>query len=262
MGVSVPQIELHQPIRAPLDLVWKACVSPHGLANWQADEARGEARLGGKLTLRWPAFDATVELNVLDLVPYQRVVLSHGATTVEMRFEDNLVTLVQRGLSAQDDAEGLESSWRIALAQLAHCVERHPGRRRRVSWLVRSLRCSPESVYLCFTDPHLMDHWLTASGTIPRSGEPYQLSLKGGQRLRGTVLANVVGRDIALSCSKLGEAVLTLRTLPSPTRPGERLIALVWSEWGPPPMATDEILDELDGALDRLVGILGRCGRG
>jgi uncharacterized protein YndB with AHSA1/START domain len=254
-------IELQQRIEAPLEQIWNACASAKGIANWQADEARGEARRGGKLTLHWAAFDATVELDILDFIPYQRMLVSSGGTsTVEFRFEDNLVTLTHRGLGEDDDAEGLSSSWRIALAQLAHSLERHAGRRRRVHWLVRPVSFSPESLYLCFTDPNLLELWLTQDSAIPAEGMPYALKLKNGLHLSGQVLTNVEGRDLALSCESRGDAVLTLRSMPSPIASASRLLALVWSEWGPRTDATDELLEEFDAALDRLVGVLGRGG--
>jgi uncharacterized protein YndB with AHSA1/START domain len=253
-------IELRQRIEAPIEQIWNACASPRGIANWQADEARGEARRGGKLTLHWAAFDATVELDVVDLVPYQRMLLSSGTSTVEFRFDDNLVTLTHRGLGEDDDAEGLSSSWRIALAQLAHSLERHAGRRRTVHWLVRPVSFSPEALYLCFTERHLLQQWLTQSGEIPAEGETYTLTLKNGLHLSGRALANIAGRDVALSCEGTGNAVLTLRSMPSPVGAGTRLLALVWSEWGPAADTSDELLEEFGAALDRLIGLLGRGG--
>lgn len=253
-------IELRQHVRAPLEAIWNACASARGIANWQADDAQGEARRGGKLTLRWEAFDATVELDVLDLVPYQRMLLSSGGSTVEFRFDDNWVTLTQRGLDEQDDAEGLSSSWRVALAQLAHSLECHPGKRRRVHWLVRPVNFSPESLYLCFTESSLLSGWLTSSGAIPAEGEAYELELKSGLRLAGRVLANIPGRDVALSCDASGHSLLTLRSMPSPLASEQRLLALVWSEWGTAVGDTDELLEEFDSALDRLAALLGRGG--
>lgn len=253
-------IEVSQHISAPLDLIWRACSSARGLASWQADEAEGEAVRGGKLSLYWAAFNARVEVSVLDLVPYRRMLLRHGDSVVEFLFDHQQVTLIHGGLTGDDDREGLASSWKVALAQLAHCVERHPGRQRRVHWLVRQVRSTPGSVYLGFSDPHLLDLWLTNSGGIAEQGQPYKLALKSGQLLTGTVLAHIPGRDLVLSCDSFDESLLTLRTLPSPLSSDERLVALVWSEWGPPNPLAEELLDDLQGAMDRLESLLSRGG--
>lgn len=252
-------IELTQRINAPTSLIWQACVEPRGLSNWQADEAEGQARAGGKLQLHWSAFDSTVELSIIDWQPERRVVLAQGDTQVEFRFDEQLLTLVQHGLGPDDDVEGLRSSWRIALAQLAHCVERHPNRQRRVEWLVRKAAATPELVYLALTDRRL-NKWLCQQGTIAAEGERYRMLLTGGQELVGQVLANVPGRDIALGCENVGDAVLVFRTFPSPGQPGERLIAAVWSEWGPPRELADDVIESVDAALERLVNLLERVG--
>ncbi len=254
------QIELSQTITAPIDLIWQMCASPKGISAWQADEAEGEARLGGTLTLHWVAFGARVDLNVIDMVRYERLVLRHGESVVEFRFDHNLVTLTHSGLASDDDTEGLSSSWRIALAQLAHCAERHPGRQRRVQWMVRQVAATPESVYLGFTDPNLLTLWLTSSGAIPAEGEDYQMWLKSGQHLVGKVLAHVPGRDVVLRCDSMGDALLTLRTLPSPTSSSERLMALVLSEWGPPSAQSQQLAEDLEDAMDRLAGVLNSGG--
>jgi uncharacterized protein YndB with AHSA1/START domain len=254
------EIEVRQRISAPLDLIWRACSSGRGISTWQADQAEGDVRLGGTLTLRWLAFGARVDLSVVDFIPYERLVLRHGTSEVELQFDDNLVTLRHRGLESSDDAEGLASSWRIALAQLAHCVERHPGRQRRVSWLVRTLRTSPESAYLGFTDPHLLTQWLLGSGSVPDEGEPFRMWLTSGQLLSGRVLAHVPGRDVVLRCENANESLLTLRTLPSPTSASERIVALVWSEWGALRAESQRLVRDLDAAADRLKLLLTSGG--
>lgn len=252
-------IELTQRINAPTKLIWRTCVEPQGLSNWQSDEAEGQARAGGTLQLHWSAFDSTVELTIVDWEPERRVVFAQGETRVEFCFDDHLVTLIQHGITANDDIDGLRSSWRIALAQLAHCVERHPDRQRRVEWLVRKAATTPELVYLALTDPRL-NRWLCRRGGIVGEGERYEMLLTGGQELHGRVLANVPGRDIALSCENVGEAVLVFRTLPSPGDPTQRLLAAVWSEWGPPRELADDVIESVDASLEQLVNLLSRVG--
>lgn len=268
MNRHAAAIELRQRVAAPLDQVWTACSSPRGLMNWQADQASGEARKGGRLTLSWNAFGARLDLDVIELVPYERIVLNHGESVVELSFDEELVTLRHSGPEAEFDAEGLRSSWQLALAQLAHSVERHPGRKRRVRWFVRRMRCTPEAAYLCFTDQHLLARWLGSSPGIGATGTPTQLDLPGGQRLSGSVLSRAEGRDVALRCESFDDAVLGMRTLPAEPEPlardtaGEqRLVALVWSEWGRPRRNAGELSTELAESLRRLSLLLEDCAR-
>jgi uncharacterized protein YndB with AHSA1/START domain len=252
-------IELRQPIEATAEALWKACILPHGIANWQADEAEGDARLGGTLRLHWSAFSSTVELTIVEWVPNQRVAFRQGETVVEFQFDNAGVTLIQRGLDANDDIEGLRSSWRLALAHLAHSVERHPGRERRVEWLVRQVRATPELVYLALTDPNL-SQWLRSHGGITAEGMKYSLTFPNGPTISGRVLTNVSGRDICLACEEAGDALLAFRTFPAPGAPGERIIAAVWSEWGPPRELADDIVEAIDASLEQLVAVLARVG--
>lgn len=250
-------IELWQPVEAPIDQVWLACSSARGLMNWQADEAQGEARKGGVLTLSWLAFGARLELQVLELVPYERIVLGHGDSTVQISLDEGRVHLLHSGPEARADADGLRSSWQLALAQLAHSLERHPGKKRTVQWLLRRMQCSAGAAHLCFTEATLLRRWLGEGNSIDPPGSPYALRLDGGQRLRGRVLAHAPGRDVALSSELHGDAVLGLRTFPLPD--GERIVALSWSEWGRPRRGSGELCEQLTRCLHRLGPVLDGC---
>jgi hypothetical protein len=227
--------------------------------NWQADEAQGEARKGGVLTLSWLAFGARLDLEVRDLIPYQRIVLGHGDSTVELSLTDGGVHLLHSGPEAGSDGDGLRSSWRLALAQLAHCVERHPGKKRSVQWLLRRMRCSAGAAHLCFSEAELLRRWLGQSSTLGDAGSEYELMLDGGQRLSGRVLAHIPGRDVALSCEGYGDSVLGLRTFP--LAGAERIVALSWSQWGRPRRGSSEVCEQLARCLFRLGSLLDGCAQ-
>jgi uncharacterized protein YndB with AHSA1/START domain len=252
------RLEVRQQIDAPRELIWRACASPEGLANWQADSAEGESRLGGKLRLRWAAFGAEIELEIVQWAPPRRVTFRQGGSLVDFHVDDRRLTVVQRDADGLDDAAGLQSSWQLALAQLAHWVQRHPGRQRSVQWLVDEMTTTPELVYLALTEPELRSRWLTEPPDTPLAdvGEEYRMQLAGGPELSGTVLAKIEGRDVGLSCREAGEATLMVRTLPSPTQSNSRLVALCWSEWGPPRESGRRVVRCLADALHRLPTIV------
>jgi uncharacterized protein YndB with AHSA1/START domain len=256
-------LELDQTIEAPRDVIWKACATADGLARWQADSAEGEAKVGSTLTLHWNAFGASVELDVVALEPRERIVLRSADSEVEFRVRDDGLTLRHRSAEVDEDREGLESSWRVALSGLAHCAERHPGRRRRVSWFVRQAQTSPEAAHAFFTDPHCLNSWLTRSGSIGPEGSDAVLVFKNAPTASGRVLANVTGRDVAVSCREYGDALLSFRTLPAPMPRGagpERVLAITLSEWGPPREPSRALKTQLDGALAKLARVLASGG--
>jgi uncharacterized protein YndB with AHSA1/START domain len=255
-------IRLEQSIAASRALIWQACASVEGISRWQADQTEGELRAGGRVTLHWAAFGTSVELDVVELVTLERLVFTPGSSRVELEIGERNLTLSHSGLELEDDVEGLASSWRLALAQLAHSVERHPGEPRKVEWLLRRARTSPESAYFFFTDPHCLSLWLTTAGGIGEPGSDYDLRVRGGFELRGSVLQNVSGRDVAITCRNHGDAVLVLRTLPSPLSKQERVVALMWSEWGDNGSGNSGLLGQIERSLDPLVRLLDSGGKG
>ena len=247
-------IELVQPVRAERSLIWHACAEARGLAGWQADVAEGELDEGAIVTLSWPVIGASAALEIVELDPLKRIVLRNGDARVTLSVSEGQVELVHSGLAESDDLDGLEASWKVALALLSHFCERHPGKLRQVEWIVGRTRCSTEAAHTFFTDEGALSSWLTRRGAIPGAGQPFALELASGAPFTGTVLANCPGRDVCLSWAETGSSALVLRTLPTQD-PAERVIALSWSRWtaAPPPR---ERLEELESAHARLLEVL------
>jgi uncharacterized protein YndB with AHSA1/START domain len=255
-----PTLRLEQPIAAAPDLIWRALSSPQGLARWQADEAAGEVSEGGMIRLSWDAFGANVELKVLSCVPHQRLRLRHGASEVEFTLGEHNVSFTQYGLEPGEDVDGLRSSWTVSLAQLAHSVERHPGRRRHVDWAVRLATAAPETLHLYFTEPELLRLWLGETDGPLRVGDSYRCMLHTGTQLTGKVLALVPGRDVALTCDNLGEGVIIFRSIPNPLDTNLRIVAASVSQWGRPTRLASRLAEQLDAALGRLSNMSASIG--
>jgi hypothetical protein len=250
-------IALHQRVRAARSQIWAACGELSGLAAWQADEAAGELRVGGAVTLAWPALGLSVLLEVVELEQERKLTLRNADTLVEVEIDDELVTLTHDGVAAGDDRAGLESSWQMALALLAHHCEQHAERRRRVRWLIGATRCSAAAAHAFFTDPQALTSWFTRRGAIGEAGSELALELADGAPLTGRVLANVPGHDVAISWQEDAQSVLCMRTLPMPVDPAQRLVALCWSRWNDAP-APAQRLEELEAAHQRLLRALDR----
>jgi uncharacterized protein YndB with AHSA1/START domain len=241
------EVRVHQCLDASLLTVWEACASARGLARWQADRVQGRVRAGEKITLRWPMLNARAELEVLEADPHRLLRWRHLGSEVVMTFEPSGLTLTQTQVPAEH-REALASSWRISLAQLAHCTARHPGRDRRVYWATRAMPCSAQAAYLCFLDGSLIGQWLGQTASVNEDGR-FSLASSTGERFEGHVLVAVEGRDVALCIDSAAESTLVMRTLPNPLAPGERIVALCYSEWGAPQAAARAWVAEFDRAL-------------
>jgi hypothetical protein len=161
----------------------------------------------------------------------------------------------------EDDEElGTESSWRLALGTLAHYLTRYAGQPRETVWLVKPAKTTAEAAHAFFTLPDALGAWLgRATAPIGAPGSGYRIALGAGGTMSGLVLAHTEGRDLALRWDETNHSVLTLRTLPSPTGEDERLLVISWSRWADLDNA-ELIAGELDGALARLVQVLGTAG--
>jgi uncharacterized protein YndB with AHSA1/START domain len=253
------QVEVSQSVSAPPGLVWQACATPDGIQNWQADEVEGTIAPGARIRLRWPALRASMELEVLELEAGRRLVLRAGVSRVSVVLEPDRVRLTQDGLSGADECEGAASSWKAALALLAHHLEFHPHGRRRVEWYVQSAATSATAAHVFFTEPAALQTWLAQQATAIVPTATVHLQLAWGEQLTGRVLAHTPGRDVALSWPEQHDSALVLRTLPSPFDARQRLVAVVWSRWGnhPAPTATRE---GLAAAVRRLARALAQGG--
>jgi uncharacterized protein YndB with AHSA1/START domain len=247
-------IRIVQRVEAPLDLVWNACADARGLARWQADEVEGDVAPDSTLVMRWPDLRAELRVRVVELAEGRAVAFQAGDSLVRLELEPGSLSLTHSGLGSEDEARGSTSSWRAALAILAHGLARHPERDRRVHRRLQRARTRAETAHVFFTDRAALGAWLTRDGRVGATGETVALRLADGATLTGRVLSNEPGRDVALSWSEDDDSVLTLRTLPG-VEGGERLIALGWSRWTER-SAPDARLTQFEAALERLARML------
>ena len=254
-------IRLSWQIPVSLDKLWEACSSAKGLARWYADEVRGQVSPGARLQLAWPALGAELEVTVEEVHDRERIVFSDGSRRVILRVREGRVGLEHEGLTPGDATEGTLSSWRIALGNLAHGLQLHPGRERSVLWALRSLPVTPELAHLYFTHEAALGMWLTRGGAIGAEGSVCQLRLQSGGELSGRVLACSPERDVLVSWEQEGDSTLAFRTLPAPSATGQRLVALVWTRWlaAPPSALQRRFFEAALAQLDRVLSERARC---
>lgn len=251
-------VRVARTIGASREALFEACATTAGLERWYADRVSGSFERGGTVRLEWPGLNAGVELHVADRVENERVVLEGGPSRVTLSIAEGHIALVHEGLAPSEDVPGYDSSWQVALSVLAQALEVHAGRPRRTAWVARPARTTTTLAHLCFTEPGALSTWL-GSGEMGSEGERYALTLASGERMSGTVLSRVTGRDLALEWEERGESVLVLRTLPSPTE-GERILAACWSRWAAEREDERAVVKGLASAFERLGGILLKSG--
>jgi hypothetical protein len=253
-------IRISQKIPASVDALWVACATPSGIAGWQADKVTGSVEAGETLGLVWPDLGVSIRLDVLELLEGRRVVFGHGESRVRFEVREGEVELSHSAPFEDDEEVGTESSWRLALGTLAHYLDRYAGQERETVWLVKPVKTTAEAAHAFFSLPHALGAWLgRATAELGAVGSRYRIALSGGGTMSGIVLAHTEGRDLALRWDEADYSVVSFRTLPSPTGENERLVVISWSRWSELENA-ERIAGELDGALARLVQMLGGAG--
>lgn len=248
------KVRIERPIRASRERLWRACTEPKELARWQADSASGRMAPGERVSLSWPKLGLTTHIDVISLEPEQSLALRHGTSSVLFDLGPGSLTLTHSGVPEGDIADGVASSWRVSLALLSHYLEHHPDSDRAVQWFVARANVPPATAHVYFTDPSALASWLTREGGVADEGQPYRLQLLSGEPMSGKVLANTPGRDVALAWDERDGSVLSMRTLPAPGEPDERLIVVSWSCWGTP---IDRAINaQLHAAIVRLQRLL------
>ena len=252
------RITIEQATRAPLETVWSACSELQGLRSWQADEVAGAVAPGALLELGWPALGVGIELRVELVEPGRRLVFQSDDSRLELELSPGRVQLShEAAFDDEDEREGTRSSWKMALATLAHFVEEHAGHTREVHWSIERAPVSVETAHTFFTGAAAQTAWLTRTGRGTGVGEPgseVALDLAWGSALTGRVLAHTEPRDALVSWRETNRSLLAFRTLPCPDGVAERLLAVTWSHWNLPDSARHA--EQLDGALGRLRRVL------
>lgn len=190
-------------LRATPEQVWRAWADPEIVRQWFADEAEGRAQPGDTIVHRFPHFGFQHVYEVLEAEPPHRLVLradlGGGELVQEIliagKGQETHLRLVQSGPvpadqdpSDEEDLEGVDSGWKLALAILRHYLENYFGRERQSLFVMRQAPFSYDDLEELFRSEEGLSSWLTRSGSIGAPGEPVALVLHDGVRLQGRTL--------------------------------------------------------------------------
>jgi len=257
-------------IRARPEQVWRAWADPEIIRQWFADDAEGRAEPGGTIIHRFPHFGFEHFYEVLEADPPQRLLLRADLgggemlqeILIESRGGETVLRLVHSGFAAgdedpsrQEELEGIDSGWRLALAVLRHYLENHFGRERRTLFVLQPASFSYDDLPAFYRSAEGLAGWLTRSGSIGATGERSDLVLRNGALLDGVTL-EWTGREAAVSWEQVS-GVVELKAFGS--SPERRLLAVRLNSWGEAaPLPLDETW--LHECLGRLSALLAKTG--
>ena len=79
--------------------------------------------------------------------------------------EPDALRVTHDGLDDDDERDGVQSSWLVALRVLEHYVTHHFGKPRAAHWTVIPAASTAPAVHVFYSDPHALNAWLTKDGT-------------------------------------------------------------------------------------------------
>ena len=242
---------------------WEAWADPEKIAQWFTDRASGESKPGATMTWFFDKFGYALPYKVLDAEPGKLFVLKWEASQgnpgiLEVRIQreggSTLVRLVNSGFPEDaawnDQYEGVDSGWKMALAILKYYLENHFGRNKTMILALRPASFRYEQLREYFLEESKLARWLTASGSIGKVGDLCQLNLRDDGTLSGQVLA-VTQREVTISWKEIGGTLELKGFSMGPQRMlGVRLFS--WSLGAP---ETKKIEAQMEAAVERLAAL-------
>lgn len=249
----------------PMD-VWNAWADPEKIAQWFVDRAEGWAHKGADVTWFFDEFGYRLPYHVVESIPGETVVFGGQMPerppflleiTITREAGETVVRLVNSGFleggSFDEEYEGVASGWILALAMLKYYVEEHYGENKKTVLVMREADVDFDSLIAWYTQPELMNRWLTRSAEGPlREGEEYHFVLRNGTPVGGRV-AKVSKRELANIWPDQSAFV----ELKGWTAGPKKVVAIRITCWNPEEGFMDHARRETEAALDRLVTAWG-----
>jgi uncharacterized protein YndB with AHSA1/START domain len=247
---------------------WEAWADPEKIAGWFVDRATGEAKPGETMTWFFDSFGFVQPLRVVDATPGSLFVLKWEPppgqgypgileVTIARGGGETLLRLVNSGFreGAQwdDEYEGTNSGWQVALALLKEYLEHFYGRPKRTEMVLRPAAFVRGGVREYFVTAPKMAKWLTKAGAesgLGKVGDPCRLHLRDGGTVTGRVLA-ITESEAALSWDEIGGTVELKAFAMGP----QRMVGVRVMSWKLDADAVKKVASQLEPAVARLAAI-------
>ncbi|MBK6943035.1 MAG: SRPBCC domain-containing protein [Planctomycetes bacterium] len=253
-------------IRATPAQVYASFADARAIARWFVDAAEGVAKPGELVTWIFRDMNFRLPVPIIDAKPNTEFVTGGeipgrlpALMEVFIRAADGgetRVRLVNSGFAdgAQWDEEyqGVDSGWTMALATLKYALERHPDRDRTHVMSMQPATVDMTRLRSLYTTAAGLGAWLGSDvrieGPSLGGGVAYSLNTRALGPMSGRVLADT-GRELLLEW-KEQDAVLGLKVFAAGPA---RMICLDFSTWKPSPTFLTQ------GALDGMLAALARA---
>ena len=256
-------------VRATPEELWEAWAKPDRIAQWFVDSAVGDMETDEVVQWKWDAFDFDLPIEVYE-VERGRYLAFGGVTGAEEGQRLNAlqeVVIVQEGGSCllrlvnsgfregaewDDEYEGVDSGWEMALALLKHWLEEHRGETRVHSLAVRPAAFEYADLLPLYTTSKGLTSWLADRAELSTPelelGTRCRLELTGGETMTGRVITRT-SRELQLTWDER-RAVVGLKCFAmGPTR----AVAIDLHAWGLAEGELEPARALLEAALDRLL---------
>jgi uncharacterized protein YndB with AHSA1/START domain len=244
--------------------IWEAWADPGKLSQWFTDDAEGEAKSGGSMTWIFDEFEYRFTYEVLEARPEERLVLTatppgrSSPWLIEIDIEQaggrTVLKLVQSGFGEgaewDDEYEGVDSGWEMALAVLKHYAENYFGRPRRQALVITPAEYTASQLRPFYREEASLAKWLTRAGAVGDTGSPYELELADGNIMTGKVLANT-RTEVELSWREI-EGAMGLKAF---SMHSKKVLCIQLLTWGDP-KRLETIEKSLTSSLERLKSAL------
>jgi uncharacterized protein YndB with AHSA1/START domain len=246
--------------------VYQAWADPEKISQWFTDKAEGKAELGATITWIFEKFNYRIPYEVIAAEPGKRFAIRWTPppgrppgvleVTIETQGGSTILRLVNSGFLEgadwQNEFDGIESGWIMALAILRHYLENYFGQPRSSFFAMRPAVFSLEQLLPLHRTADGLAKWLATGGSFSAVGDPFQLALRGGGTITGKVLA-LTKSETQLSWTE-ERAVLGLKSFHMGP---QHMLAIHGCGWEMPPERAKEIEQQMERALEALAQVLG-----
>jgi uncharacterized protein YndB with AHSA1/START domain len=244
---------------------YDAWADPEKIAHWFPDRAEGKAEPGATITWIFDKFNYRIPYEVLIAQPAEKFAIRWNPpagmhpgileVTISKEGGDTVVRLVESGFREgaewNEEFEGTDSGWRMALALLKHYLENYFGTPRSSFLAMKPAEFSFDQVVPFHRTAAGLKKWLTKNGQYGEVGESFSLELQEGGKVSGQPLAKTK-RETTLSWDEI-HGVLELKAF---SMGPQKMLCVRGCGWGLNAEKAKEIEAQMERAIERLAAVL------
>jgi uncharacterized protein YndB with AHSA1/START domain len=244
---------------------YDAWADPEKIAHWFPDRAEGKAEPGATITWIFDKFNYRIPYEVLIAEPAEKFAIRWNPppgmnagvleVTISKEGGETVIRLVNSGFREgaewNEEFEGTDSGWRMALALLKHYLENYFGTPRASFLVMRPAEFSFDQAVQFQRTAAGLKKWLTKSGEYGEVGENFVLELEEGGKASGRVLAKTK-RETTLGWDEI-HGVLELKAF---SMGPQKMLCVRGCGWGLSAEKAKELEGQMERAVERLASAL------